>query len=125
MRAIRSAALGFGLLFSVLAAHAFNTGNDLLEALQDNSMDVATLVFVKASYAGLLGGYELAKTDSIGSLETEAVSRAIGICPSPGVKVGQIKDVLTEFLVTNPAKRHQGAIFLLTAALREAFPCRN
>ncbi len=45
-------------------------------------------------------------------------------CIGDTVQVGQLNDVVIQFLQTNPAIRDRGANSLVAAALGRAFPCR-
>jgi hypothetical protein len=50
---------------------------------------------------------------------------AIKACFPPGVTVGQTADVVKRFLGQHPERRHEAAVFLVAAALAEAFPCKR
>jgi hypothetical protein len=49
----------------------------------------------------------------------------VKICAADGATVGQMEDVVTQYLTSHPAeRRHLSGASLVTQALAEAFPCR-
>jgi len=44
--------------------------------------------------------------------------------PKTGVNLGQMKDIVVQWLQRNPQDRHRAAAGLVAKALSEAFPCR-
>lgn len=88
-----------------VAAHAdFFTGNDLLAKLQD------TTPYMKGIGMGYI----------IGTFDT---SSSITHCPPQNVTAGQVRDVVTQSLLLNPATRHMPAESLVQQALMKEWPC--
>ncbi len=105
--------LGLVTAFPAFAQHT--TGNDLLARCKKQPSDRDwCLGFLQ----GLYGGY------SIGIfVGTPGSDQAGLLCVPENVTTGQTADVIVRFLEQNPARRHEGAVWLSFAALREAFPC--
>ena len=51
------------------------------------------------------------------------VADALHFCIPTGVNSGQVKDVVTLYLRDHPEQRHLPASDLVTAAIKEKFPC--
>jgi len=47
------------------------------------------------------------------------------VCPRSGVTLGQIKDIIKNYLYAHPESRDKNSSRLILAALLEAFPCSN
>ena len=97
------------LLAALLAtsAHAdFKNGNELLEGLNHDN-------YYNRGYAL---GYISAVVDSYSG---------IFICPPGTITGGQVQDIVKNYLVQNPATRHQGASLLAYNAMVEFFPCKK
>ena len=64
-----------------------------------------------------------------GSPKMEGISDALNmdgsVCTPANVTVGQVVDVIVNYLQANPKYRHISASLLAGAALREAFPCNH
>ncbi len=90
--------------FSVQAA--FYTGNDLYQKLKAESSVERMLA----------AGYVVAVVDGW---------EQIRVCPTAGVTVSQVADIVKAYLEKNPAVRHQRAFDLTAIALGEAFPCQK
>lgn len=46
-------------------------------------------------------------------------------CLPPRTQLGQIRDVVTKFLIDNPKERHNPAGVLVLVSLMESFPCKK
>ena len=84
-------------------AIAGTDGNKLFQACQNNDR-----------LYGVCLGYVIGVEDALdGQL----------FCVPTGVQAGQVIDVVKSYLLDHPEKRHLQAADLVTAALREKFPC--
>lgn len=93
-----------GLLFVPVIAHAsFYTGNDLFSKMNGDSYDK----FVAAGY--VMGVY-----DSLNK---------ILFCAPANVTLGQVTDMVKQYLEVNPSRRHFSADSLMSDALRQVWPC--
>lgn len=101
-------ALSLFLLVSPAAA-SFNNGNKVLEQCQGGTD------FHNGYCLGVVAGL------------ADAISASHGqqICVPNTATLGQIRDVLIQFLRQYPDIRHQPAGLLAYAALLTAFPCRR
>jgi len=54
----------------------------------------------------------------------DAYSTARLICPSSGVTRGQVLEIVSMYLKSNPSKWDLNAVVLVRNALTSAFPCR-
>jgi uncharacterized membrane protein len=89
---------------------AFYSGNALWnECSADNAFQ-----------SGLCMGFVAGIADAMGM--GIAASKA---CFPPGITAGQTDDVVKRFLGQHPERRHEAAVFLVAAALAEAFPCKR
>ncbi len=94
------------LLSSWPAHAAFKSGNDLLEYCEKE----------KGSFdRGVCGGYIIGVVDNSGTQ----------ICLPDGVIVGQLQDVVVQFLKNNPNSRHYTGSSIVALSLKKAFPCKN
>lgn len=100
---------------------------------------LATLLFVPAmAQAEFWSGNNL--YERLTSSETldriQAMGYVMGVydvyvnvtfCPGTqtGITVGQIRDMATAWLATNPTSRNKTAESLLNEAFKQAWPCRN
>ena len=97
------------LLAALLAtsAHAdFKNGNDILNNINNDNY------YNKGHSMGYIMGL------------LDAYSN-IFICPPSELTGGQAQDIVKNYLVQNPATRHQGASGLVYSALVEFFPCKK
>lgn len=99
MKAIISTIL---LTLSTTASAGFYTGNDLFERLNDPDR----------VYLGM--GY-IAGVSDLGSGDYH--------CAPESVTLGQVRDMVTQYLRTNPSNRHMSAALLVTYTLMEQWPC--
>ena len=95
------------LLCMPLVANAgFHTGNDLLRYINSSES------YEKTYAVGFVVGVH-------DSFEGEI------ICSGSNVTAGQLRDVVKQFLESNPARRDLGAAVLTMISLAQAFPCNN
>lgn len=90
------------LLSSTTAFADFYTGNELLERLNDPDR----------VYLGM--GY-IAGVSDLGAGEYH--------CAPGEVTLGQARDMVRSYLVSNPSNRHMSAAVLVTFTLMERWPC--
>lgn len=90
------------LTVSTAASADFYTGNDLFERLNDPDR----------VYLGM--GY-IAGVADLGSGEYH--------CAPENVTLGQVRDMVTQYLRLNPSNRHMSASVLVTLTLMEKWPC--
>jgi hypothetical protein len=95
------------------AAGAIVTGNRLLDDCQKPNDEIS---------GPFCGGYIAAIADVL-SNKNNSVNGARA-CLSGGVTIGQLRDIVVQWLQRHPQHRHNGAEGLVAAALMEAFPCR-
>jgi hypothetical protein len=93
----------------------FETGNDLYEKC---STAPNTLT------QGFCLGYSAGISDAMSIKPALNPVNTYSRCLSQNVTMGQIADVVEQYLQENPAKRHFAAIALIAEALANAFPCR-
>jgi hypothetical protein len=94
------------LLFSCTTAHAeFVSGNTLYANLRGT---VGEQMYAL--------GYIIGVTDR---------SMSIDVCLPGGVVQGQIQDVVTQFMASNPQMRNYSADLSVVLALREVWPCKE
>ena len=93
------------------AGVSFYDGNKLLTICNDTE-GVLNL--------GICLGYVEAVSDV---LDSGAAISGWKACSPENVTAGQVKDIVTRFLVNHPEKRHYAAHTLVARALSEAFPC--
>lgn len=91
------------ILGACSVAHAdFYTGNDLLERMQDPARSSIAMGYV----AGVV---------DMGSGEYH--------CAPPDATLGQIRDMVRNYLINTPANRHMSAAVLVTVPLMNTWPC--
>lgn len=108
MKAARiTIALGLaGLTFGALSAQAqFVDGNRLFSHMTGNAMDRAH------AYGYVSGIYDTMKT--------------YAFCPPSSVTVGQVNDMVQQFLETNPQHRSHAGDQIVVHVLRRAWPCKK
>lgn len=93
---------------SFLAARAFESGNELL---QDCTRQVQSLCL----------GYIEAVSDALSGNSVNGYEACIPL----EVTVGQLQDIVVQYLRQDPRDRHLGAIGLVAHAISNAFPCRQ
>jgi hypothetical protein len=89
------------------SADSFKSGNDLYEDCRRSSE--------------ICLGYVQGVFDV---MSASTVYDGINACAS-NVTVGQVRDVVVQYLAANPARRHVMAAQLVALALADAFPCRR
>lgn len=94
------------LLATGPAQAEFYTGNDLLERIRsrDSIERLEALLYIAGAADAHRG----------------AVS-----CPTPEVTLGQVYDLVKNYLERNPERRHQPGDWIVAAAMRPVFPCRT
>jgi hypothetical protein len=105
-----------GLLFALnIPSHAasFLNGNDLFALC---TSDQQTYIDQTQCL-----GYAIAIADA---LEAGAVIGGFSACIPEHATRGQIRDIVVQWLVANPALRHFPAAGPVAAALEKAFPCQ-
>jgi hypothetical protein len=95
------------------AAFLVSSGNGLLAACQDKDP------FNRGACYGYIVGINEA---TAWAAESASIIHA---CPPQDVKVEQLRDVVVRWLEVYPERRPYSAASLVTAALAEAFPCKN
>lgn len=105
MKAIITALL---LSVSASAWAGFKSGNELLNDLDNNS---ETLI-----HKAMATGYIIGVHDA-----TEGALH----CSPMGITVGQIRDMVHQWLRANPADRHHPANAIVVHVLRSTWPCKQ
>jgi hypothetical protein len=90
-------------------AGAFQDGNDLLKECTQQNHIIFCLGYTDAVADALNG-------NSVNGYEA---------CVPTTVTAGQLKDIVVQYLLLNPAKRHFLAVGLVADAISKAFPCRR
>lgn len=102
---MKSTALLLAACLTTGAAHAeFLTGNDLFGHMRST----------ERLERGLADGYIMGVHD---------LSRGSDHCSPASANLTQVRDIVTAFLISVPAKRHLSADVLVLSALMGAFPC--
>jgi hypothetical protein len=97
--------LGLLIAACTITGHtAFKDGNRLLNDMNDSST-VGQMVAL---------GYVIGVTDSFSSIVH---------CAPSNVTAGQVRDMVKNFLVNQPQRRHQAADMLVLEVLVQAWPC--
>lgn len=94
------------LMIPALARAEFETGNSLYQKIQNNSNMEQMYVL------GYVGGV----FDALHS---------VAHCPPPNLTLGQVTDVVKNYLAQNPAIRHRTADVLVREILQKTWPCAN
>jgi hypothetical protein len=98
------------LLTPCMALAQFETGNSLLSKLKNNTPTVGVVDQMFAA------GYIIGIADSF---------YGVTFCPPNTVNVGQLNDVVKNFLEANPEVRHRPADIIVEVVLRNTFPCKT
>lgn len=106
------------------SAIAYDTGNDLYAAMQNESERTEALRFIKGVINGSTWAYELGKNGTVMQMPIDDIKRGIGICTPNGVSMGQSFDIVRKWLKNTPEYRHADASYLVLIALRASFPCK-
>lgn len=93
-----------------MALAQYETGNTLLSKLRNNKSDVGVVDRMFAT------GYIIGVADTFVN---------VTFCPQDGMTVGQIVDVVRNFLEENPEVRHRPADLITEIILRHKFPCKT
>ena len=88
---------------------AFENGNQLLEAC--SSTDQSAKQYCIGYTAGVVDSYPL-MSDLVGR-----------ICIPPTATLGQVRDIVIEYLEASPGERHLEAAAIVLRALITTFPC--
>jgi hypothetical protein len=94
-----------------VAAASFATGNKLLKDCQ--STDVVERNLCLGYIAGIFD-----------ALDGNTLDQQHRACLPKGVTIGQVSDIVVQWLQANPKDRHYAAAGLVAAAIAKAFPCR-
>jgi hypothetical protein len=96
------------LVATMVSFHAYaepKTGNELLsQCLAQDAMSVVCVAYVR------------------GVVDTMQI---IGGMCIPDVVIGQVRDVGIRYLIAHPESRQRAAMLLLSAAIKEAWPCSH
>lgn len=115
MRSSSSSALMALICFALATmnchANQYKTGNTLLEACNDEYLQMFCM------------GYVVGVADLVQGLQSAKVFDPPGICIDQPVTQGQLKAVAVKYLEENPQDLHYTANSLVFSALRKAFPC--
>lgn len=99
--------LALALAVASAPAHAeFYSGNDLYERIRsrDSIERLEAIMYI----AGAADAH-----------------RGVISCPSPEVTLGQVLDLVRNYLERNPERRHHPGDWAVAAALRPVFPCKK
>ena len=126
-----------GCLPAIAQDHGLVVGNSLHDACTDDPTDPSgvkdafcvgyVIGVVEAARWGVFISL-LVTSEGSDQIDTEAVNSfadfVLNICFPSNANNGQIVDVVRQYLIDNPAVRHEPARGLITTALSEAFPCQ-
>ena len=98
------------LLTPCIALAQYETGNTLLSKLKNNDPSVGVVDRMFAA------GYIMGVADSFYN---------VTFCPPGATTVGQLNDVIKNFLEANPEVRHRPADLIVEVVLRNTFPCKT
>lgn len=112
------------LLAASTACQAYNTGNDLLVALETVEERPSALKFIQGSSNAMRFGYLTALQAIRPGTSDAAALRVYGSCIPDAVTVGQVADVVKKYLQEHPEQRHQTSVQLIRRAELSAFPCK-
>ena len=115
MRTFILIAMLVGLPMQAQAQAYFWTGNELVERMREWDKYQAGQRDIAYIRAGFYLGYVTAATDSFESVGL--------ICMPESVTIGQATAAVGAYLKANPKRWGEAAIYLVHAALVEAFPC--
>ena len=90
--------------------YAVDDGNDLLDTCS-KSNDFAE---------GYCLGYVRALSNGVDFI---VASKGSHVCYGPNVTIGQVRDVVVDYVRRNPAKRNENALLLTAYAIGAAWPC--
>lgn len=124
-RMMRTALLALNGIFAAQAAHAFDDGNELLQALTTESRRTTAMLFIKGAANGLADGYMLGVISVNKAIKPSDAIKGIGYCVPENASVGQVADVVQKYLNSHPENRHFPANALISFAMKDAFPCRK
>lgn len=110
-------------MVSAPAQASFETGNELYQKCKPDRADYS---------GGFCLGYLSAVVDThfetvflvyIANSDRKDVRTRTSYCLRDQVTLGQVRDVVNQYLEKNPAERDKEAASLVIKALAEAFPC--
>jgi hypothetical protein len=90
----------------------FMTGNKLLGVCTDERT------------ANICTGYVIGVMDAMHRIQAAGIMVKAD-CPPMKLESKQIKDIVVEFLIAHPERRHVDAYSLASTAITEAFPCKK
>jgi len=94
------------LLVPIMASAEFITGNDLLEDLQ--SGETVKRVFAMGYIAGVADA-----------------NHSVTYCPPEGISLGQLRDMVEQYITTNASIRNLSADVLIGDMLNRRWPCKT
>jgi Rap1a immunity proteins len=108
-----------GLAIAILA-HAETAQADTVETFMNGNSLLAYCQGDAPDRSECLGYIEGVADD----WETVRHVRGLSPCTGPDVTAGQVKDVVVNWLIANPAHRHETAAGLVVFAITNAWHCR-
>ena len=129
MKCVALAGVWFALLPFPSTAQNLD-GNSLLEACEAPTQD-ARLAFCTGYILGLVEGIKWGSVVSVmasgAELETSDLNALsdvlLAYCSPPEAELRQHRDVVVNYLLAHPERRHESARALALDAFRDAFPC--
>ncbi len=94
------------LFVPAIASAEFISGNDLLDHLQ--STETVKRVFGMGYVAGV-----------------SDANHSITFCPPANIQLGQVRDMVEQYLIVNPSTRHLSGDILIGDMLNKRWPCKE
>jgi hypothetical protein len=104
------------------ASATFKNGNDLYSECTAPTDWQRRYLFCYGYIEGIADAEDIEDLRASGFMDPKAKGNAL--CLPAGVQLGQLKDVVVQYLVGHPERRHRSAAALVELALSAAFPCR-
>jgi hypothetical protein len=120
--AYSAAILAVSLAATGTASAEFKTGNDLYSECTAPADWQRRFLFCHGYIEGIADAEDLEGLRESGFMDPKAKRNAL--CLPAGVQLGQLKDVVVQYLEGHPERRHRSAAALVELALSAAFPCR-
>jgi hypothetical protein len=117
-----AAILAVTLAATGTASAEFKTGNDLYSECTAPADWQRRFLFCYGYIEGIADANDLEGLRESGFMDPKAKRNAL--CLPAGVQLGQLKDVVVQYLEGHPERRHRSAAALVELALSAAFPCR-
>lgn len=122
-----TATLALAMLAATAPTHAhaeFRSGNDVYRYCTRTDtnydriyQDFMCLAYIQGAHDGLeAGAYHVTYRANLNE-------DYLIVCVPEGVEVGQIKEIVVDYLRSHPADRNLSAAILVYAALAEVYPC--